>query len=92
MGRGSVRGPGAPGVAGQGAQRLSVRSVGRRVRVIGDRSVVSATVSGPHVLRRSGQTLEVAGQEGGVRVVVPELGAFAAVELITGGAAFPTSV
>ncbi len=51
--------PQPAGAAGQGAQRLSVRSVGRRVRVLADRSVASATVSGPHVLRRTGSTLEV---------------------------------
>lgn len=42
-----------------GADRLSVRAVGRRVRVVGDPSVATVTIEGPHVLRRQGSTLEV---------------------------------
>lgn len=54
--------PRGPNPAGAGGQRLSVRSVGRRVRVVGDRTVAGVSVSGPHVLRRSGQTVEVTGE------------------------------
>ncbi len=51
--------PTPAGAQGKGAERVSIRSVGRRVRVIGDRGVASVSVSGPHVLRRSGNVLEV---------------------------------
>ncbi len=47
------------GAAGRGAERVSVRSVGRRVRVIADPGVASVSVAGPHVLRRFGAVLEV---------------------------------
>lgn len=47
------------GASGQGAERVSVRSVGRRVRVVGDWSVPSVAVTGPHVLRRTGRVIEV---------------------------------
>ncbi len=57
---GSAGGGGASSSsAGRGARRVSIRSVGRRVRVIGDASVPSVAVTGPHVLRRSGTVLEV---------------------------------
>lgn len=54
--------PTAAGAKGRGAERVSIRSVGRRVRVVGDYGVASVTVSGPHVLRRSGNVLEVASE------------------------------
>lgn len=48
----------APGT--NGVDRISVRAVGRRVRIIGDSSVATASAEGPHVLRRNGSVLEVA--------------------------------
>lgn len=47
------------GASGQGADRVAVRSVGRRVRIVGDWSVPSVAVTGPHTLRRTGRVLEV---------------------------------
>jgi len=43
----------------KGVDRISVRVVGRRVRIVGDPSVATASAEGPHVLRRSGSVLEV---------------------------------
>ncbi|WP_420175864.1 hypothetical protein [Luteococcus sp. OSA5] len=43
----------------QGVERVSLRATGRRVRIIGDPSIATVTVDGPHVLRRSGSTMEV---------------------------------
>lgn len=43
-----------------GVDRISVRAVGRRVRIVGDPSVATASAEGPHVLRRNGSVLEVA--------------------------------
>ncbi len=43
----------------KGVDRISVRAVARRVRIVGDGSVATASVDGPHVLRRSGSVLEV---------------------------------
>ena len=42
-----------------GVERISVRAVGRRVRIIGETSVATLSADGPHVLRRSGSVLEV---------------------------------
>lgn len=42
-----------------GAERVAIRAVGRRVRVVGDPSVATVAIEGPHVLRRQGSTLEV---------------------------------
>lgn len=47
--------PSPPG----GLQRVSIVAVGRRVRIEGDPSVSSLTVEGNHVLRRSGNVMEV---------------------------------
>ncbi|MDR1432177.1 MAG: hypothetical protein LBI99_08660 [Propionibacteriaceae bacterium] len=44
---------------GSGVDRVSVRAVGRKVRIIGDPSVATATAEGPHVLRRNASVLEV---------------------------------
>lgn len=43
----------------QGVERLSVRAIGRRVRIIGETSVATVSADGPHVLRRNGSVLEV---------------------------------
>lgn len=42
-----------------GVERISVRAVGRRVRVVGETSVATLSADGPHVLRRNGSVLEV---------------------------------
>jgi hypothetical protein len=42
-----------------GVERISVRAVGRRVRILGETSVVTLSADGPHVLRRNGSVLEV---------------------------------
>jgi hypothetical protein len=42
-----------------GVQRISVRAVGRRVRIIGETAVATLSADGPHVLRRNGAVLEV---------------------------------
>ena len=44
----------------KGTERVAIRAVGRRVTVIGDASVATASVTGEHVLRRQGEVLEVA--------------------------------
>ena len=43
-----------------GVERIAVHAVGRRVRIVGDRSVATASAQGPHVLRRAGSVLEIA--------------------------------
>lgn len=43
----------------KGVDRIAVRAVGRRVRIIGDPAVATASAEGPHVLRRNGSVLEV---------------------------------
>ncbi|MFT3860618.1 hypothetical protein [Micropruina sp.] len=43
----------------KGVDLVSVRAVARRVRIVGDGTVATAAVDGPHVLRRSGSVLEV---------------------------------
>lgn len=47
----------APGT--NGVDRIAVRAVGRRVRIVGDQGVATVAVNGPHVLRRNGSVLEV---------------------------------
>ena len=42
-----------------GVERISVRAVGRRVRIVGETSVATLSADGPHVLRRNGSVLEV---------------------------------
>jgi hypothetical protein len=42
-----------------GVERLSVRAIGRRVRIVGETSVATLSADGPHVLRRNGSVLEV---------------------------------
>jgi hypothetical protein len=48
-----------PKAATGGVERISVRAVGRRVRIIGETSVATLSADGPHVLRRNGSVLEV---------------------------------
>ena len=40
-------------------ERISVRAIGRRVRIVGETSVATLSADGPHVLRRNGSVLEV---------------------------------
>lgn len=47
------------GKGNRGVERVAVRSVGRRVKVVADASVSTVTVEGPHLLRRNGATVEV---------------------------------
>lgn len=44
----------------KGTDRITIRAVGRRVTVIGDAGVATASVTGEHVLRRQGNVLEIA--------------------------------
>lgn len=43
----------------KGVERVTIRAVGRRVRIVGEPRVATASVDGAHVLRRSGSTLEI---------------------------------
>ena len=43
----------------KGTERVTIRAVGRRVTVIGDASVATASVTGEHVLRRQGEVMEI---------------------------------
>ncbi|MDO5683507.1 MAG: hypothetical protein Q4G46_11835 [Propionibacteriaceae bacterium] len=43
----------------KGVDRVSVRAVGRRVRIASEPRVATASVDGAHVLRRSGSVLEI---------------------------------
>lgn len=43
----------------RGVNKVIIRAVGRRVRVVGDTAVATLSADGPHVLRRTGKTLEV---------------------------------
>lgn len=43
----------------KGVDRVSIRAVGRRVRVASEPRVATASVDGAHVLRRSGSVLEI---------------------------------
>lgn len=43
----------------KGTDRVTIRAVGRRVTVIGDPAVATASVTGEHVLRRQGEILEI---------------------------------
>ena len=42
-----------------GVERISIRAIGRRVRIVGETSVATVSPDGPHVLRRNGSVLEV---------------------------------
>ncbi len=47
------------GRSGSDEARVSVRGVGKRVRIVGDPNVATVSVTGPHVLRRSAGLVEV---------------------------------
>jgi hypothetical protein len=42
-----------------GVQRVTIRAVGRRVRLIGEPAVSGVAVDGPHVIKRDGDTLSI---------------------------------
>lgn len=42
-----------------GVERIAVRAVGRRVRIVGESAVATVSADGPHVLRRNGSVLEI---------------------------------
>jgi len=42
-----------------GVDKITVRAIGRRVRIVGESSVATLAADGPHVLRRNGSVLEV---------------------------------
>lgn len=48
-----------PQVNVNGVERIAVRAIGRRVRIVGESSVATLAADGPHVLRRNGRVLEV---------------------------------
>lgn len=52
-------GPRTGAAGARGVERIVVRAVGRRVRIVGDSRVATAAAEGPHVLRRRGAVLEV---------------------------------
>jgi len=58
-GRGWLGRPRTPATGTGGVEKLSVRAVGRRVRIVGEPSVATVSADGPHVLRRNGSVLEV---------------------------------
>ena len=51
--------PSSKPVNTSGVERISVRAIGRRVRIVGETSVATLSADGPHVLRRNGSVLEV---------------------------------
>ncbi len=57
--RGKRGGPQVRVTSGNSVERISVRAIGRRVRIIGEPSVATVSADGPHVLRRNGSVLEI---------------------------------
>lgn len=57
--RGWLGRPRTPATGTGGVEKLSVRAVGRRVRIVGEPSVATVSADGPHVLRRNGSVLEI---------------------------------
>jgi len=45
-----------------GVQRVTVRAIGRRVRLIGEPAVNGVAVDGPHVIKRDGDTLSISSE------------------------------
>lgn len=43
----------------KGTDRVTIRALGRRVTIVGDPAVATASVTGEHVLRRQGEVLEI---------------------------------
>ena len=42
-----------------GVEKITVRAIGRRVRIVGETAVATLAADGPHVIRRNGSVLEV---------------------------------
>ncbi|ONI71798.1 hypothetical protein BWI15_16830 [Kribbella sp. ALI-6-A] len=42
-----------------GVRRVTIRAVGRRVRLIGESAITGVAVDGPHVIKRDGDTLSI---------------------------------
>lgn len=42
-----------------GVEKITVRAIGRRVRIVGEPAVATLAADGPHVIRRNGAVLEV---------------------------------
>ncbi|MEV5966647.1 hypothetical protein AB0L70_33070 [Kribbella sp. NPDC051952] len=45
-----------------GVQRVTVRAIGRRVRLIGEPAIGGVAVDGPHVIKRDGDTLAISSE------------------------------
>ena len=45
-----------------GVQRVTVRAIGRRVRLIGEPAINGVAVDGPHVIKRDGDTLAISSE------------------------------
>ncbi|GAA1604458.1 hypothetical protein GCM10009789_68030 [Kribbella sancticallisti] len=45
-----------------GVQRVTIRAIGRRVRLIGEPAVSGVAVDGPHVIKRDGDTLAISSE------------------------------
>ncbi|TCO48300.1 hypothetical protein EV646_104117 [Kribbella antiqua] len=45
-----------------GVQRVTVRAIGRRVRLIGEPAINGVAVDGPHVIKRDGETLAISSE------------------------------
>lgn len=45
-----------------GVQRVTIRAIGRRVRLIGEPAVSGVAVDGPHVIKRDGDTLSISSE------------------------------
>ncbi|WP_344235187.1 collagen-like protein [Kribbella hippodromi] len=45
-----------------GVQRVTIRAIGRRVRLIGEPAVNGVAVDGPHVIKRDGDTLAISSE------------------------------
>jgi len=53
---------GRAGHRAAGVQRVTVRAIGRRVRLIGEPAVNGVAVDGPHVIKRDGDTLAISSE------------------------------
>jgi hypothetical protein len=45
-----------------GVRRVTIRAIGRRVRLIGEPAVTGVAVDGPHVIKRDGDTLAISSE------------------------------
>jgi hypothetical protein len=49
-------------VVPSGVRRVTIRAIGRRVRLIGEPAVTGVAVDGPHVIKRDGDTLAISSE------------------------------